>query len=87
MEAVADGTEVKTVISDSHRNWRPAMAMARGREVDEVDEDLIDFGDGNENEIVENEKEIDMITFSTVAKVKVELKPRPIVGAISLLDL
>lgn len=82
MESVADGTEVVTVIGESHRNWRPATAMAIMREVPELDEDLIDFESDKENE-----KEDDMLTFSTVAKVKVELKPRPATGAISLLDL
>ena len=59
------------------------------REVPEEPEDLIDFGDDNkENEKEENGKESDndMMTFFTVAKVKVKLKP-PSAGAISLFDL
>ena len=90
METVADGTEVRTLIGDSRINWRPATAMATMREVPEEREDLIDFGDDNkENEKEENGKESDndMMTFSTVAKVEVELMPGPVAGAISLLDM
>lgn len=90
MEAITDGTEITTVICDSRRNWTPATAMARMRGAPEELEDLIEFGDDNKvNEKEEKGKESgnDMMTFSTVGKVKVELKPGPVAGAINLLHL